>query len=133
MDRLIVQRTLTGCGLGLALILSGTGCRSMRSEVPPGRTYSGPGAPPPIEFSKSPNPATGPSALPGGGGAGQYGTPAPSTGLYGAPTSNGYGPPASAPGPAAGGGGGGSGGGGGGGGAPAQTPLQPPTQNPFSN
>ena len=90
-------RTLARCGLTLAMMLPAVGCRSTRSEVPPGRSLSGQGIQPPpgsVGFSSAPNPTDGFSAVPGGG-VGQYGTPAPGNSAYGAPTANGYGPPGS--------------------------------------
>lgn len=105
MDRL--KRTWTGCGLALAVLLSGGGCRNLRSEVPPGKRFSpDTQGTPPIGFSNAPHAATGmpgaglgtPSGMPGpGGGSGQFGTPAPGAQTYGAPTDNAYGAPGSSP------------------------------------
>jgi hypothetical protein len=45
---------------GLALILAGTGCRSTRSDVPPGRQYTNDGRQVPgVSFSSDPHPAAG--------------------------------------------------------------------------
>jgi hypothetical protein len=133
MDRL--SRTLV-CGLALALVAQGTGCRSTRSEVPAGRTFNGEGKSdvPPVGFSTTPNPVGGYSALPPGGtaspGAGQLGTPASTAGNFGLP-GNSFGPPGTSnPGAPAGAANpttgipqNGTGPGGAG--------LQPPTQQPF--
>jgi hypothetical protein len=88
---------VTGFGLALALGTGATGCRSLRSEVPPAKTFSGAGqGGGPMGFGSSP-PAQGTFAgLPGGSAdptPGQYGTPAPGASNYGAPTSNTYGAP----------------------------------------
>lgn len=100
MDRL--TRTLTGCSL--AIVLSATGCRSTRPEVPPGPAYSNDGRElPKGGFGSDPHPAIGapiqPYAQPGlPGTTGQFGTPAPgTTSQFGAPTGNTYGPPGSSP------------------------------------
>jgi hypothetical protein len=110
MDRL--SRVIAGCCLTLALglVFSGTGCRSMRNDVPRGKPYTTTGNPPPaVGFNSDPHPST--SVAPGmyqnngsGGfdvnppGAGptapQYGTPSPNTSPYGVPTTGGkYGGP----------------------------------------
>jgi hypothetical protein len=105
MDRL--KLTLAGCGL--AALLTSSGCRNLRSEVPPGRPFmSEPGQTqtPPVGFSSDPHPGLNPggvapaTGMPGMPGmpsepsSAQYGTPAPgATDNYGAPTSNAYGPP----------------------------------------
>jgi hypothetical protein len=91
MDRL--NRTMAGCSLMLLLAAAG-GCRSTRSEVPPGRPYTSDGRQvPPVGFSAEPHPMTGPGNA-GGPGAPQFGTPSPaSSATMGAPTSNQYGPP----------------------------------------
>lgn len=105
MDRL--KMTLAGCGL--AAVLTVSGCRSMRSEVPPGRPFASEGGQSSVGFSTDPHPATGPGAGMGGvaqpgvpgsysgmpqDGPGQFGTPAPgASDKYGAPTENAYGPP----------------------------------------
>jgi hypothetical protein len=125
MDRL--RRVLTGGTLVMVLgtVVAASGCRSMRSEVPPGKPYSTTGGTPPaLGFNSDPRPnaAVGgglypnstTSAQPGmplpgqgssaglttpdpmspssGSSAAQFGTPAPSTGNYGQPTANRYGP-----------------------------------------
>jgi hypothetical protein len=119
MDRL--NRVIAGAGLAIVLgmVVSAGGCRSARNDVPPGKPYSVTGGTPPtVGFSSDPHAstsigpgmynnmpgqanATDPSAgMPGaasGASAGfpaQYGTPAPNSTPYGAPTANRYGPPA---------------------------------------
>jgi hypothetical protein len=96
-----------GCvALFFGFVVAGSGCRSMRNDVPPGKPYSTTGgSPPPIGFNSDPHPNTavgggmygggitpGSAAPTGAGGMPQLGTPAPGTGQYGAPTSNAYGP-----------------------------------------
>jgi hypothetical protein len=119
MDRL--SRILAGGSLALILGVVGSvsGCRSMRSEVPPGKPYTtNGGTPPTVGFSSDPrsNPAAsagqwsnGTTATPGNsvpdggmglGGTGtqpQYGTPTPNAANYGAPGGYRYGAPGSAP------------------------------------
>src|SRR3954451_19154693 len=94
---LTTARALAVGGLAVALILSSAGCRSTRSEVPPGRGFSpDSGQTPPVSFSSQPNVSAMnglPSSLGAGGPAGQFGTPAPGAAPYGAPTANAYGPP----------------------------------------
>jgi hypothetical protein len=88
---------VTTCGLGL--VCAAGGCRSPRSEVPPGRAYTNDGRQvPPIGFGSDPHPAQGggftagtPGTVPGRGGNAFAG---PGSSPYGAPTENGYGPPA---------------------------------------
>ena len=94
MDRL--NRTMTGCGLLLLLATTG-GCRSTRSEVPPGRPYTSDGRQvPPINFSNDPHPTTGPGLV-NAPGAPQFGTPSSANSAnMGAPTGNQYGPPGTA-------------------------------------
>ncbi|WP_422930174.1 hypothetical protein [Singulisphaera sp. PoT] len=85
------------------LLSMGTGCRSTRSEVPPGRPYSGDGRQaPPIGFSSDPRPlpnnAAGltPGVIPNT--SGKFGTPTPGdSGRYGIPTDGAYGPPGTSP------------------------------------
>jgi hypothetical protein len=100
MDRL----KLTLAGFGLVMMLGTTGCRNLRSDVPPGRPLSSDGkSMPSVGFSSDPHPSVGAATgamatMPGGapGSTGQYGTPAPGgNGNLGAPTSNAYGPPGS--------------------------------------
>jgi hypothetical protein len=89
------------------LLLSTTGCHSMRNEVPPGRPYSTTGgSPPPLQFGSDPHPggsagiygnplvpgSSSPDSAPSGpGSTTQFGTPGPASGNYGAPTTNKYG------------------------------------------
>jgi hypothetical protein len=100
MDRLNHSLVAT---CGLALVLAATGCRSTRSEVPPGRQYMNDGRQiPPVGFSAEPHQAPNsgfaggaPGAVPGSSNA--YPTPnfsSSSTSNYGAPTIGSYGPPA---------------------------------------
>jgi hypothetical protein len=98
MDR----QTRRLAGFGLMFVLATSGCRSTRSEVPPGRKFSGDGREiPSVGFSSDPHPAgaNGMGSVPGGPGTmpGRYGTPAPATPNYGMPTGNAYGPPGQAP------------------------------------
>jgi hypothetical protein len=106
MDR--HNRVLVGGCMALlfGFVAAGSGCRSMRNDVPPGKPYSTTGgSPPPVGFNSDPHPNTavgggmygggitpGSAAPTGAGGMPQLGTPAPSTGQYGAPTTNAYGP-----------------------------------------
>jgi hypothetical protein len=110
MDR--HNRVLVGGCLAVLLgfVVTGSGCRSMRNDVPPGKPYSTTGgSPPPIGFNSDPHPNTsvgggmyGGGITPGSplsnasptgpGGMPQLGTPTPGAGQYGAPTANTYGP-----------------------------------------
>ena len=99
MDR----QTRRWAGCGLMIVMATSGCRSTRSEVPPGRKYSGDGRQvPSVGFSSDPRPsgANGMGSVPGGPGTmpGRYGTPSPATPNYGVPTGNDYGPPGQSPG-----------------------------------
>jgi hypothetical protein len=96
------------------LFLGCAGCRSTRSEVPPGKPYQTTGSTPPsVGFSSEAHPstATGMAGLYGNKGPGAlvqdvqssaapsagvtYGIPAPGATNLGAPTDNRYGPPGS--------------------------------------
>jgi len=107
MDRL--RRVIAGCCLTLALglVFSGSGCRSMRNDVPRGKPYTTTGNPPAVGFNSDPHPSTSvapgmyqnnPPANPDGNSVGggsnmpQYGTPAPNTTPFGAPAGAKYGP-----------------------------------------
>ena len=104
MDRL--SRVIAGGCLTLAFatVLSASGCRSMRNDVPKGKPYSTTGNPPAVGFNSDPHPSTSvgngmyspngsdPGAVGGAAGQPQYGTPAPGASNYGAPTNNRYGP-----------------------------------------
>ncbi|MEO6809443.1 MAG: hypothetical protein ABI353_10080 [Isosphaeraceae bacterium] len=85
MDRLI-RCLVAQCGLGL-MILASTGCRSLKSEVPPRPTFSAPEGPSaPVSFGSDPSPVQVPAA--------NFSSDGPSNALgspYGAPppTSNG--------------------------------------------
>jgi hypothetical protein len=104
MDRL--NRTLAACGLGLLVATSATGCRSTKSEVPPGRPYLGDGrqAPPAVGFSTDPSTPTG--AMAGMPDPNNPARSAPTFGPlgntpnamagYGNPTGGRYGPPGTA-------------------------------------
>jgi hypothetical protein len=116
MDRLSRVMAVGSLAIVLGTVLISSGCRSMRSEVPPGKPYSTTGGQPPtVGFSSDPRPSTGAGAgMYGGGltpgatgpdgnqsvapsnGMPQFGTPAPNPGNYGAPTANKYGPMGSA-------------------------------------
>jgi hypothetical protein len=122
MDRRLSHGLAFGfAALGLGILVVAPGCRSTRSEVPPGKPYSTTGATPgSVGFNSDPrtsasngggiygnNPlapgqnsnalGVGSASAPMGGMSGsssatsEYGTPAPTQGLYGAPTSNKYG------------------------------------------
>jgi hypothetical protein len=112
MDRL--NRIVTGGALALFLgsVVTASGCRSMHGEVPPGKPYSTTGgSPPSVGFNSDPRPNTAANSglygnspvtgAPGqdptgtslGSGQPQFGTPAPGSQNYGAPTSNLYGQP----------------------------------------
>jgi len=113
MDRL--SRALAGGCLAVVLgtVVSSSGCRSMRNDVPPGKPYSTTGGTPPtVGFNSDSRPNSGvgaglypngltpsspsPSGNPataGAGGAPQYGIPGNTTSLYGAPPQNRYGAP----------------------------------------
>jgi hypothetical protein len=98
MDRLKGALVLS-CGLGL--IAAGSGCRSTRSEVPPGRKYMQDGRQePPVGFSTQAHPGTIGGGFPGGapgsmpGASGSTATPPLGAGSYGVPSDHGYGPPA---------------------------------------
>jgi len=113
MDRL--SRALAGGFLAvvLGMVVSASGCRSMRNDVPPGKPYSTTGAPAPtVGFSSDARPNTGPGgglspngltpsfpsstgnpAMAGAGGAPQYGIPGNNPSPYGTPSANVYGAP----------------------------------------
>jgi hypothetical protein len=97
------------------VVLSAGGCRSTRSEVPPGKPYATTGGQPPaVGFSSEPHPGTGgfmggfSPLSPSGSlvqdgkppssssGAPVYGTPTTANDSLGAPTANQYGPPGTA-------------------------------------
>lgn len=116
MDRhyhvFLSSRRLLAAAL-LASVAVSSGCRSTRSEVPPGKPYARTGEQPPaVGFSTQPHPANsggmnpvaniGPGGLTddrlAGGGTGQtaeplYGTPTPGSKGVELPTANSYGPP----------------------------------------
>jgi hypothetical protein len=93
----------------LGMVITSSGCRSMRNDVPPGKPYSTTGGgPPPVGFNSDPHPNTSvgsgaygnPNPLvpgsgatdgPSGAGATTFGTPTGGGNPYGAPTSNRYG------------------------------------------
>ncbi len=110
--RLLSSSVLMSTGL-LATVALSSGCRSTRSEVPPGKPYARTGEQPPsVGFSAEPHPANAggmnPVANIGPGGmvddrlagsaSGQtaeplYGTPTPGSKGVELPTANRYGPP----------------------------------------
>jgi hypothetical protein len=115
MDRL--KHTTPARNLSLLLVvlsLIPAGCKSTKSEVPPGRPYQTTGAPPSIGFSSDAHPSTagGMAGLYGNKGPGSfaddvqssaapsrditYGMPAPGATNFGAPTDNLYGRPGTA-------------------------------------
>jgi hypothetical protein len=100
-----------GCLVTLmGIVLTASGCRSMRNDVPPGKPYSTTGGgPPPVGFNSDPHPNTsiapglyggtgGPGTSPaepgpaGPGSTTQFGIPTPGASPYGTPSSNKYGP-----------------------------------------
>jgi hypothetical protein len=112
MDR---RSRVLACGslaVIMGIVVTASGCRSMRNDVPPGKPYSTTGgSPPPVGFNSDPhpntsvgaglygNPMNGGAASPDAGPAGagsttQFGTPPPTTSPYGAPTTGRYGSPA---------------------------------------
>jgi hypothetical protein len=113
MDRLSRKMAVGFYAVVLASITGATGCRSMRSEVPPGKPYSTTGEKSPLGLNSDPRPATGAAAgmyggalTPGAPGPDgvqsmtpsnglsqppQLGIPAPNAGNYAAPTANRYG------------------------------------------
>ena len=116
MDRPCLFVSTRVLSLSLAVVALGSaGCRSTRSEVPPGKPYqTTSGAPPSVGFSNEPHPSTatgmaalygnkGPGALLGGdrttttpGDNVTYGTPAPGMANLAAPTDNKFGAPGTA-------------------------------------
>jgi hypothetical protein len=118
MDRL--SRVIAGCSLTVALgmVISASGCRSMRSDVPRGKPYSTTGSPTAPGFNSAPHPNTtispglyqnnGANAQNNGGNAApnfdgnadgaaanmpQYGTPSPNASPYGVPSQGKFGAP----------------------------------------
>jgi hypothetical protein len=113
MDRLSRVLAVGSMAMVLGAIFTASGCRSMRSEVPPGKPYSTTGGQPKdLGFSSDPHPNTGvgpgmygrggltpgatspdgnQSIAPSNGMLPQLGTPAPNPGNYAAPTDNKYG------------------------------------------
>jgi hypothetical protein len=113
MDRL--SRVIAGgcCTLFLGTLVSASGCRSMRNDVPPGKPYSTTGGSPAVGFGSDPRPNTGvgsgmypnygvtagsasPSGNPATAGSSapaQLGTPGLSASPYGTPTPGAYGAP----------------------------------------
>ena len=100
-----------GCLVTLmGIVLTASGCRTARNDVPPGKPYSTTGGgPPPVGFNSDPHPNTsiapglyggtgGPGTAPaepgpaGPGSTAQFGIPTPNASPYGAPSSNRYGP-----------------------------------------
>ena len=107
MDRLI--RVITGgfLTLSLGIVITASGCRSMRNDVPKGKQFSTNGNPPAVGFNSDAHPNTSigngmyqgngsdPNAM--GSGAGpQFGTPTPGMSPSGLPTANRYSPPGTA-------------------------------------
>jgi hypothetical protein len=115
MDRREHTTAVRNLSLSLAVLsLMPAGCKSTKSEVPPGRPYQTTGAPPSVGFSSDAHPSTaaGMAGLYGNKGPGSfaqdvqnsavpsrditYGMPAPGTTNLGAPTDNLYGAPGTA-------------------------------------
>jgi hypothetical protein len=114
MDRREHTTAARNLSLWLAFFsLMPAGCRSTKSEVPPGRPYQTTGAPPSVGFSSDAHPSTaaGMAGLYGNKGPGSsaqdvqnsapsreitYGMPAPGATNLGAPTDNLYGAPGTA-------------------------------------
>ena len=115
MDRRKHTTAVRNLSLLLALLsLIPAGCKSTKSEVPPGRPYQTTGAPPSVGFSSDAHPSTagGMAGLYGNKGPGSfaqdvqnstapsrditYGMPAPGATNLGAPTDNRYGRPGTA-------------------------------------
>ena len=107
MDRLS-RIFASGCfTLCLSIVVSASGCRSMRNDVPKGKPFSTNPASPGVGFNSEPHPNTSigngmypgnaPDANAGGSGAQpQFGTPTPGTSPLGMPTTGRYGPPGAA-------------------------------------
>ncbi len=111
MDRLGRVLTVGSIAVVLSTSITASGCRSMKSEVPPGKPYSTTGGQPPalgLSSEPRPNPlgaagmynnglnsgATGPDgaqSFSAPTGNSQFGTPPPNPGNYAAPTANKYG------------------------------------------
>ena len=115
MDRRKRPTAVRNLSLSLVFLsLMPAGCKSTKSEVPPGRPYQTTGAPPPVGFSSDAHPSTagGMAGLYGNKGPGSfaqdvqnstapsrditYGMPAPGATKLGAPTDNRYGAPGTA-------------------------------------
>jgi hypothetical protein len=115
MNRRKHTTAVRNLSLSLALVsLIPAGCKSTKSEVPPGRPYQTTGAPPSVGFSSDAHPSTagGMAGLYGNKGPGSfaqdvqnsaapsrditYGMPAPGATNLGAPTDNRYGAPGTA-------------------------------------
>ncbi|OJW24634.1 MAG: hypothetical protein BGO49_06215 [Planctomycetales bacterium 71-10] len=105
----VLRPRLAPLGAMLALaVAASSGCRSTKSEVPPGRPYARTGEPPVVGFSSDPHPAPGNAAGgidynvgPGASGddkvarakaASTFGTPTAGEKVA-RPTTNAYGPP----------------------------------------
>ena len=107
MERL--SRVIAGCSLTLALgaVISASGCRSMRNDVPSGKPYATRGNPTAPGFNSDPHPNTtvGPGMYQNSGSPSldgipraapnmpQYGTPTPNASPYGVPSAGKFGAP----------------------------------------
>ena len=103
MDRLS-RIFVGGCfTLALGFVLTASGCRSMKNDVPKGKQFSTNGNPPAVGFNSDahPNTSIGNGMYPGNGsdpnamGSGaqpQFGTPTPNASPLNLPTNNRYGP-----------------------------------------
>jgi hypothetical protein len=115
MDRRKHTTAVRKLSFSLALLsLFSAGCKSTKSEVPPGKPYQTTGTPPSVGFSSDAHPSTagGMAGLYGNKGPGSfaqdvqnsaapsrditYGMPAPGATKFGAPTDNRYGAPGTA-------------------------------------
>ena len=91
----------------MGIVLTASGCRSMRNDVPPGKPYSTTGGGLPrsastptltpiprsrLAFMAALAPAPADAGPAGAGAPTQFGTPPPNASPYGAPSSNRYGP-----------------------------------------
>lgn len=100
MDRL--KRLVAGVGLSISVAACVSGCKTPRSEIPPGKRFLGSGQPQaPLNFGSQPGGPGGFSGLsgapvdggPGQNGPGQFGTPPPASSTFGVPNTAAFGAP----------------------------------------